>query len=183
MILGRTPQGLIKIKTDGGLRAVNCACCNPCQPLGCNYTKVTNTGLINLLNSATSGSLDYSQGTDSLPSWTSVSPDSFQASWSCCNSPIGCENCEMNWDYIWSMNWFGSQRNDCFKNVLYIYAFDLPWGYSLIPEIGYDNCPGFDCDPLVYSSISINGYQLPVTMSFGCGDPPWPIYPMSITLT
>ena len=27
MILGRTPSGAIKTKTDGGLRAVNCACC------------------------------------------------------------------------------------------------------------------------------------------------------------
>jgi hypothetical protein len=33
MILGRTPEGLIKIKTDGGLRAVNCACCVTCCPL------------------------------------------------------------------------------------------------------------------------------------------------------
>jgi hypothetical protein len=32
MILGRTPEGLIKTKTDGGLRAVNCACC------GCDFT-------------------------------------------------------------------------------------------------------------------------------------------------
>jgi hypothetical protein len=36
MILGRTPAGLIKTKTDGGLRAVNCACCGgeiiiPCR--------------------------------------------------------------------------------------------------------------------------------------------------------
>jgi len=32
MILGRTPAGLIKTKSDGalGLRAVNCACCNTC---------------------------------------------------------------------------------------------------------------------------------------------------------
>ena len=32
MTLGRTSTGAIKIKTDGGLRAVNCACCvvNPC---------------------------------------------------------------------------------------------------------------------------------------------------------
>ena len=29
MILGRTPEGAIKIKKDGGLRAVNCACCVP----------------------------------------------------------------------------------------------------------------------------------------------------------
>ena len=36
MILGRTPGGLIKTKSDGGLRAVNCACCGgeitiPCR--------------------------------------------------------------------------------------------------------------------------------------------------------
>ena len=30
MILGRTPEGLIKTKSDGGLRAVNCACCSTC---------------------------------------------------------------------------------------------------------------------------------------------------------
>ena len=32
MILGRTPEGLIKIKKDDplGLRAVNCACCGEC---------------------------------------------------------------------------------------------------------------------------------------------------------
>ena len=30
MILGRTPEGLIKTKSDGGLRAVNCACCGGC---------------------------------------------------------------------------------------------------------------------------------------------------------
>ena len=183
MPLGRTANA-IKIKTDnGGLRAVNCACCNPCPPFGCNYTKVTNTGLISLLNSATSGSLNYSQGTDSAPTWISLGPDYFEAEWYCGNGPLGPENCELDWDYVWQMYWFGSQRNDCFKNMLYIYAYDFPWGYSLIPEIDYDNCPGFDCDPPVYSSISINGYQLPVTMSFGCGDPPFPIYPMSITLT
>jgi hypothetical protein len=30
--LGRTPEGAIKIKKDGGLRAVNCACCGVCRP-------------------------------------------------------------------------------------------------------------------------------------------------------
>ena len=30
MTLGLTPTGAIKIKTDGGLRAVECACCGPC---------------------------------------------------------------------------------------------------------------------------------------------------------
>jgi hypothetical protein len=33
MILGKTPAGAIKIKSDGGLRAVNCACCGGC---GCD---------------------------------------------------------------------------------------------------------------------------------------------------
>ena len=31
MTLGRTPAGAINIKTDGGLRAVNCACCETFQ--------------------------------------------------------------------------------------------------------------------------------------------------------
>ena len=31
MTLGRTSSGAIKIKTDGGLRAVNCACCGGCE--------------------------------------------------------------------------------------------------------------------------------------------------------
>ena len=31
MTLGRTPTGAIKIKTDGGLRAVGCACCEMCD--------------------------------------------------------------------------------------------------------------------------------------------------------
>jgi hypothetical protein len=34
MTLGRTSSGAIKTKTDGGLRAVNCACC------GCNWVAI-----------------------------------------------------------------------------------------------------------------------------------------------
>ena len=34
MTLGRTPEGAIKTKSDGGLRAVNCACCGGCGCLG-----------------------------------------------------------------------------------------------------------------------------------------------------
>ena len=36
MTLGRTSSNAIKIKTDGGLRAVNCACCVPPSPCNCN---------------------------------------------------------------------------------------------------------------------------------------------------
>jgi hypothetical protein len=35
MTLGRTPTGAIKIKTDGGLRAVECACCESIHPDAC----------------------------------------------------------------------------------------------------------------------------------------------------
>jgi hypothetical protein len=36
MTLGRTPTGAIKIKTDGGLRAVGCACCGGVGSCGCS---------------------------------------------------------------------------------------------------------------------------------------------------
>ncbi len=45
MVLGRTSSGAIKTKTDGGLHAVNCACCGGefipcanCAPLLTNFT-------------------------------------------------------------------------------------------------------------------------------------------------
>lgn len=50
MILGRTPAGLIKTKSDGGLRAVNCACCAP-PPIGC--CAYTASGILNGLYTAT----------------------------------------------------------------------------------------------------------------------------------
>ena len=41
MILGRTPAGAIKIKTDnGGLRAVNCACCG-CPTITSDYIVIS----------------------------------------------------------------------------------------------------------------------------------------------
>jgi len=183
MILGRTPEGLIKTKSDGGLgpRAVECACC--CPPIPCPYVKIKNQSLIALLNSATSGSFNYSHGTDSAPSWTSYGPDSFTAAWSCCNHPDGCAHCGEDWEYQCNIGWSGSLRGGCFANVLSIYAFDLPWGYSQIAASG-DTC-NFQCDPLEESSIQLNGYELLVTMSFGCPDPDhdFPIYPISINLT
>jgi len=48
MILGRTPAGAIKIKTDGGLRAVNCACCETC---GCYQISIP-LGLRSLFENA-----------------------------------------------------------------------------------------------------------------------------------
>jgi hypothetical protein len=52
MTLGRTPTGAIKIKTDGGLRAVECACCGGC---GCRSIKITDPVLLDTLLNATTG--------------------------------------------------------------------------------------------------------------------------------
>jgi hypothetical protein len=41
MTLGRTAEGAIKIKTDGSLRAVNCACCGG----GCNFRELYDSGV------------------------------------------------------------------------------------------------------------------------------------------
>ena len=56
MILGRTPAGLIKTKSDGalGLRAVNCACCVPLV-CGCMYAP---SNLISIIESATNVSVN-----------------------------------------------------------------------------------------------------------------------------
>jgi len=54
MIIGRTPAGAIKTKTDGGLRAVNCACCEG-STCGCSITMSASAQ--SALNGATSGTL------------------------------------------------------------------------------------------------------------------------------
>ena len=56
MTLGRTANA-IKIKTDGGLRAVNCACCGPCEK------SCVNASLKKILNNATSGTVNGLENT------------------------------------------------------------------------------------------------------------------------
>lgn len=59
MILGRTPAGAIKTKSDGGLRAVNCACCNPCPEIT-EYYIVISEAMFNALRAG--GSVSASGG-------------------------------------------------------------------------------------------------------------------------
>ena len=55
MILGRTLEGAIKIKTDnGGLRAVNCACCVTVQ-CPCRFVIAPNN-ILDILNNVTTDS-------------------------------------------------------------------------------------------------------------------------------
>jgi len=50
MTLGRTASGAIKIKTDGGLRAVECACCG-----GCGCAATISGELLTTMRNATTG--------------------------------------------------------------------------------------------------------------------------------
>jgi len=74
MILGRTDKGLIKIKTDeegGGLRAVECACCNPC---GC--ATAISGDLLQTMRTATTGTCNGASPT----TFTAIS-GGFSARW------------------------------------------------------------------------------------------------------
>lgn len=171
MTLGRSSSGAIKIKTDSpkGLRAVSCGCCE--SQLNCGAVKITDQNLIDLLNSATSGSFNYSHGTDSSPLWVSTGPNSFRAEWNCCfNNPDGCDNCFFSWEYICILNWS--------QNTLGLQIFDFPWGYLATPENG--QCS--ECNPPETAYITINGHSILMGMRYGCGAG-MPIYPVSINLT
>ena len=71
MILGRTPAGAIKIKSDGGLRAVNCACCDTC---GCD-TAISGD-LLETLRNATTGTCNGAS-----PTYFNASGGGFGAAW------------------------------------------------------------------------------------------------------
>ena len=58
MTLGRTSSGAIKIKTDGGLRAVSCACCNNTEFDLCKGLFISNP-LLSIIRNATQVQVDY----------------------------------------------------------------------------------------------------------------------------
>ena len=73
MVLGRTPEGLIKIKKDDplGLRAVNCACCStPCTEYdehpGIGYHQISAGMASTLLSANISADLSASSPTNSV---------------------------------------------------------------------------------------------------------------------
>jgi hypothetical protein len=64
MTLGRSTSGAIKIKTDGGLRALECACCNPGPCGGClSVEEITGASSITI-----GGNISAGQMTFTLPS-------------------------------------------------------------------------------------------------------------------
>ena len=71
MTLGRTPAGAIKTKSDGGLRAVNCACCVNC---GCD-TAISGD-LLQTMRNATTGTCNGAS-----PTYFNAEGGGFAAVW------------------------------------------------------------------------------------------------------
>lgn len=93
MILGRTPEGAIKTKSDGGLRAVNCACCSTCCPLPDSIK-----GKKIAVTSVSWSSIVSFSTMDACGNFSAQTADGYSISFSRANinPPPGCE-----WDELW----------------------------------------------------------------------------------
>ncbi|MFZ9920269.1 MAG: hypothetical protein ACO3FQ_03810 [Terrimicrobiaceae bacterium] len=69
MTLGRTSSGAIKIKTDGGLRAVECACCGCDLPASCLLGVKATPFLIDFMSEAGFCASQNNQGPNNLGYW------------------------------------------------------------------------------------------------------------------
>jgi len=150
MILGRTPAGAIKTKTDGGLRAVECACCNPC---GCVNSSV-NATLKEVLDNATSGIVD---GFSNL-FWYQNTPNNWVAYW---EIPLDIGNIFYNAYY----------NNGCFA----FEAEGTGFGYLTTGTI---ECPPPFGDNYTYEekTYTLNGFSFPCVSAMQ-KNPPGPQAP------
>jgi hypothetical protein len=103
MTLGRTSSGAIKIKTDSppGLRAVECACCDPCTGYAASGLIITKE---QYLSWRKGGSIQLS---------ASISDSSPKAY----NDPSSCDNGRCDWSYSTSFN---VPSNTCILNFTHI---------------------------------------------------------------
>jgi len=155
MILGRTPVGLIKTKSDGtlGLRVVNCACCGEC---GCS----TQMGeLKDIMRGITSSSQLTCNGVS--PFFFNITGETISAFF---DFSIG--------DDFVSTEIFISQTTDCFTVSGYAYASTL-----LYSGIISEDCP-CAVDPFVpvtcsEATFEINGIEFPAVNEVS-GDPVFP---------
>jgi len=165
MILGRTPEGLIKTKSDGalGLRAVNCACCG----CGCNGVAIPEN-LRSLFEDAT---------IDSITMWGYAPEDFF---------PLG--PAEGYPEGSWGADWFVTDvgflivaglvyvPNGCLYASQYMEYQDQDAGYNASVAFGkIDECitPGLTG---VAGTFTINGAgEFPwyyLTQEFYTSSPP-----------
>jgi len=190
MILGRTPSGLIKTKTDGDLRAVNCACCGVC---GCNVVRRTATpALIAILQNATGATLNgiasttfdyYPNDPDTNPDW----PLSWYALW--CFDTNDC------FYHFLSVAWYGWETDPTSYSYrcLIVEAIrnpDPPQFLDGFPvyralEVGTSSCPPI-YPPWVNSNteyFTINGETFPCYQSFNPAAPLQPLYIPNLVFT
>lgn len=140
MTLGLTSSGAIKIKTDGGLRAVNCACCNPC---GCGGSSV-NAILKEVLDNATSGTANG----DSSSYWYVYGPNYWDAFWQ-----IPIYDPSLGYGNIF---YSASYSNGCFT----FEAEGTGFGYLTTGTI---ECPPPFGDDYIYEekTYTLNGFSFP----------------------
>jgi hypothetical protein len=184
MTLGLTSSGAVKIKTDGGLRAVNCACCGVCD---CDVVRSTATPeLIELLQNATgatlngiaAGSFDfYSNDPETNPDW----PISWQASW-CFN----IDDCSKHFLYAQWNGWETDPTSDSYKCFIMfgVRDSDPPQMIDDFPvfrtlKLGTSSCPS--TYPTWVNSdteyFTINGETFPCYQSY---NPAAPLQPLDI---
>lgn len=143
MTLGRTSSGAIKLKTDtagGGLRAVECACCQP--PCGCG--REVGDQLLQVLRNATTGTCNGFP-----PIYWNSQGGGFGAMWELPNGIY----------YTASLSALAATPNNCIA----IYSLD----YNGI-TIGDDPavcCPAplgpFDTQCTPAGNFLVNGYEFP----------------------
>ena len=176
MILGRTSGGAIKTKSDGGLRAVNCACCGGGGGCQCglirstatpellaflqNVTGATNNGIaatqFNLLSNDPEENLDW--------------PVSWEASWCL----TGVENCNV----VVAVGWYGWETDPTsdYYQCFYMFGFRndvFPYTAIRWLETGTSACP--PTAPNYVNSndanFTINGENFPCHQSYDPLDP------------
>ena len=162
MTLGRTSSGAIKIKTDGGLRAVSCACCGGC---GCGSVAVSGDLLAVFENMLTyppcSGCSGYGPppGYPSLPTCFGRPADFFN---------IYADGWNFVWDFVGtggSGTIFAGAGYSAADKCLYIDAYNLNYETTRFENELYIGQLEGCCPPLrscsVAGDILINGQAFP----------------------
>jgi hypothetical protein len=140
MTLGRTPTGAIKIKTDGGFRAVECACCGSCDcenlPLG-KY-KIASVNFGNILNP--DAILVCSSAVAAISNGATVS-----MVWQNCSEPYWTD---------WIIYCLGAQPFECSNLVAFVSG--SPVGtHTLFGCWNYDNASPNPCDSCAGWTVTI----------------------------
>jgi hypothetical protein len=180
MIVGLTPTGAVKTKTDGGLRAVSCACCGVC---GCDVVRRTATPeLIELLQNATGATNNGLAATtfdSDYPNDPEINSD-WPVSWSATWCFDGINNC----NYFLYAGWYGWETDPTsdFYHCFFMFGVRrdvFPFTAYRALEIGTSACPPLNPGWVNSNdaNFTINGEKFPCYQSY---DPAQPLAVMDI---